>query len=94
MNCFLATISFLHFVVINVILGFDDLSSGKPTIIEPPQNGLCGGSGCHIEYTVDGNQSTCAVTEEGTPDTCLVKDSIGRRSGKLFYWTLEMTGYL
>lgn len=72
MNCFLATISFLHFVVINVILGFDDLSSGKPTIIEPPQNGLCGGSGCHIEYTVDGNQSTCAVTEEGTPDTWYV----------------------
>lgn len=72
MNCFLVTISFLHFVVINVILGFDDLSSGKPTITEPPQNGLCGESGCHIEYTVDGDLSTCAMTEEGTPDTWYV----------------------
>lgn len=72
MNCFSVTILFLHFVVLHVVVGFDDLSSGKPTIIEPPQNGLCSGSGCHTEYTVDGDPSTCAMTEEGIPVTWYV----------------------
>lgn len=56
----------------NCSVHIDDLSSGKPTIIEPPQNGLCSGSGCHTEYTVDGDQSTCAMTEEGIPVTWYV----------------------
>lgn len=62
----------LILILKNCSIYVDDLSSGKPTITEPPQNGLCVESGCHIEYTVDGDLSTCAMTEEGTPDTWYV----------------------
>ena len=50
----------------------DDLSRGKPTGQGVSAPELCRGSDCQTRYTVDGNQSTCARTDDGTPVTWFV----------------------
>ncbi|XP_022327885.1 uncharacterized protein LOC111127136 [Crassostrea virginica] len=65
---------FLPLSVIHVqyTLGYDDLSRGKPTGQGLSAPELCRGSDCQPRYTVDGNQSTCARTDDGTPVTWFV----------------------